>query len=68
MFNNGDYVRKTTTMYSDHNFFRGDNEEARTIRRKCALTAIEDAFTWLEVGGDVAVSIYCVKKKHFVTL
>jgi len=55
VFNNGDYVRHCTSSYNDHNFFRGDNAEARNLRRQCALRAMSDAFQWLQEGGDVAV-------------
>ncbi|KAF2354182.1 6-phosphofructo-2-kinase [Trinorchestia longiramus] len=56
VFNNGDYVRKITEQYRDHNFFRPDNEEASLLRKKCSLDAIKDIVRWLQnEDGRVAV-------------
>lgn len=57
VFNLGEYRRHATSAYKSHEFFRSDNEEAMTIRNKCAQQALDDACQWLlsESGGSVAV-------------
>lgn len=57
VFNLGEYRRRATQMYKNHNFFRSDNEEAMALRQRCALDALEDVCEWLEnEAGEVAVS------------
>ena len=57
VFNLGEYRRRVTQMYKNHNFFRSDNEEAMALRQRCALDALEDVCEWLETeAGEVAVS------------
>lgn len=57
VFNLGEYRRRVTQMYKNHNFFRSDNEEAMALRQRCALDALEDVCEWLEnEAGEVAVS------------
>lgn len=57
VFNLGEYRRRMTQKYKNHNFFRSDNEEAMALRQRCAMEALEDVCTWLETeGGEVAVS------------
>ncbi|XP_076035766.1 6-phosphofructo-2-kinase/fructose-2,6-biphosphatase isoform X3 [Oratosquilla oratoria] len=55
VFNLGEYRRRATEMYKNHNFFRADNEEAMALRQRCALDALEDVCSWLDEGGEVAV-------------
>ncbi|KAK3876254.1 hypothetical protein Pcinc_018941 [Petrolisthes cinctipes] len=56
VFNLGEYRRRMTHKYKNHNFFRSDNEEAMALRQRCAMEALEDVGTWLEnEGGEVAV-------------
>uniref|UniRef100_A0A4D5RA22 6-phosphofructo-2-kinase/fructose-2, 6-bisphosphatase 2 n=1 Tax=Scolopendra viridis TaxID=118503 RepID=A0A4D5RA22_SCOVI len=55
VFNVGEYRRKATEAYKNHEFFRPDNEEAMAIRSQCALDALQDVCKWLETGGEVAV-------------
>ncbi|XP_045136979.1 6-phosphofructo-2-kinase/fructose-2,6-bisphosphatase-like isoform X5 [Portunus trituberculatus] len=56
VFNLGEYRRRVTQMYKNHNFFRSDNEEAMALRQRCALDALEDVCEWLETeNGEVAV-------------
>ncbi|XP_032819317.2 6-phosphofructo-2-kinase/fructose-2,6-bisphosphatase 3 isoform X1 [Petromyzon marinus] len=56
VFNVGMYRRQATDSYRSFEFFRHDNEEAMTIRKQCALTALNDVKTYLsEEGGQVAV-------------
>ncbi|XP_050725518.1 6-phosphofructo-2-kinase/fructose-2,6-bisphosphatase-like isoform X3 [Eriocheir sinensis] len=55
VFNLGEYRRRVTQMYKNHNFFRSDNEEAMALRQRCALDALEDVCEWLEnESGEVA--------------
>ena len=56
MFNLGEYRRHATSAYKSHEFFRPDNKEAMAIRTQCAFDALQDVCTWLENGGEVAVS------------
>lgn len=56
MFNLGEYRRHATSAYKSHEFFRPDNKEAMAIRTQCAIDALQDVCTWLENGGEVAVS------------
>nr|XP_045603387.1 6-phosphofructo-2-kinase/fructose-2,6-bisphosphatase-like isoform X1 [Procambarus clarkii] len=56
VFNLGEYRRRVTQQYKNHNFFRSDNEEAMALRQRCALDALDDVCKWLEnEGGEVAV-------------
>ncbi|CAM9866629.1 unnamed protein product [Lampetra fluviatilis] len=56
VFNVGMYRRQATDSYRSFEFFRHDNEEAMTIRKQCALTALNDVKTYLsDEGGQVAV-------------
>uniref|UniRef100_T1JAT7 6-phosphofructo-2-kinase domain-containing protein n=1 Tax=Strigamia maritima TaxID=126957 RepID=T1JAT7_STRMM len=55
VFNVGEYRRKATEAYKNHDFFRPDNSEAMAIRNKCALDALEDVCKWLKESGEVAV-------------
>lgn len=58
MFNLGEYRRRATHMYKNHNFFRTDNEEAMALRERCAMDALDDVCDWLDnSGGEVAVSV-----------
>ncbi|XP_018014171.1 6-phosphofructo-2-kinase/fructose-2,6-bisphosphatase isoform X2 [Hyalella azteca] len=56
VFNLGEYRRRVTTMYKNHNFFRSDNSEAMIVRQQCAIKALEDVCKWLKAeNGEVAV-------------
>ncbi|XP_042224358.1 6-phosphofructo-2-kinase/fructose-2,6-bisphosphatase-like isoform X2 [Homarus americanus] len=56
VFNLGEYRRRVTQKYKNHNFFRSDNEEAMALRQRCAMDALEDVCEWLDnEGGEVAV-------------
>lgn len=56
VFNVGEYRRKATLAYKNHDFFRHDNLEAQRIRNKCASDALDDMCQWLDTGeGEVAV-------------
>jgi 6-phosphofructo-2-kinase / fructose-2,6-biphosphatase 3 len=56
VFNVGSYRREQLGIKKDHSFFDPDDREARSQRRKVALTALDDAIAWLKGGeGDVAV-------------
>ncbi|XP_053656077.2 6-phosphofructo-2-kinase/fructose-2,6-bisphosphatase isoform X3 [Cherax quadricarinatus] len=56
VFNLGEYRRRATQQYKNHNFFRSDNEEAMALRQRCAMDALEDVCNWLDnEGGEVAV-------------
>lgn len=56
VFNVGEYRRKATAAFKDHDFFRPDNLDALRIRSKCASDALEDMCKWLDSGdGEVAV-------------
>lgn len=58
VFNLGEYRRRATHMYKNHNFFRSDNEEAMALRERCAMDALDDVCDWLDnSGGEVAVSV-----------
>jgi len=57
VFNLGEYRRHATTAYKSHEFFRPDNKEAMAIRTQCAIDALDDVCTWLDNGGEVAVSM-----------
>lgn len=57
VFNLGEYRRRATQQYKNHNFFRSDNEEAMALRQRCAMDALDDVSNWLDnEGGEVAVS------------
>lgn len=57
VFNLGEYRRRATHKYKNHNFFRTDNEEAMRLRERCAMDALDDVCDWLDnSGGEVAVS------------
>jgi hypothetical protein len=56
VFNLGEYRRHATSAYKSHEFFRPDNKEAMAIRTQCAIDALQDVCSWLENGGEVAVS------------
>jgi len=61
VFNLGEYRRHATTAYKSHEFFRPDNKEAMAIRAQCCMEALRDVCTWLDEGGEVAVSQkYCL--------
>ncbi|XP_066978255.1 6-phosphofructo-2-kinase/fructose-2,6-bisphosphatase-like isoform X2 [Macrobrachium rosenbergii] len=55
VFNLGEYRRRATQKYKNHNFFRSDNEEAMALRNRCAMDALDDVCEWLDNGGEVAV-------------
>lgn len=56
VFNVGEYRRKATAAYRNHDFFRTDNLEAQRIRNQCAIDALTDMCKWLDSGdGEVAV-------------
>ncbi|XP_015922236.1 6-phosphofructo-2-kinase/fructose-2,6-bisphosphatase isoform X2 [Parasteatoda tepidariorum] len=55
VFNVGEYRRKATEAYKNHEFFNPNNKEAMDIRGRCALDAMEDMCKWLEKEGEVAV-------------
>lgn len=55
VFNVGEYRRKACSSYTNHDFFRFDNEEAMKIRQQVAIEALEDLCHWLDLEGDVAV-------------
>jgi len=55
VFNVGEYRRRATEKYRNHDFFRPDNLEAMDIREKCAADALLDLCNWLRSGGQVAV-------------
>ena len=56
VFNVGEYRRRATAAYKNHDFFRPDNLEAQRIRNKCASDALDDMCKWLDSGdGEVAV-------------
>lgn len=55
MFNLGEYRRKETTAYRNHDFFRTDNREAMELRQKVCQDALKDVCQWLEKDGEVAV-------------
>ncbi|XP_071532087.1 6-phosphofructo-2-kinase/fructose-2,6-bisphosphatase-like isoform X2 [Panulirus ornatus] len=56
VFNLGEYRRRATQQYKNHNFFRSDNEEAMALRQRCAMDALDDVSNWLDnEGGEVAV-------------
>ncbi|KAB7504915.1 6-phosphofructo-2-kinase/fructose-2,6-bisphosphatase [Armadillidium nasatum] len=56
VFNVGEYRRRSTSLYTNHNFFRPDNAEAMCLRELCAMNALKDVCNWLNSGeGDVAV-------------
>ncbi|CAG5119462.1 unnamed protein product, partial [Candidula unifasciata] len=55
VFNVGEYRRAKTTQHHSHDFFRVDNKEAKEIRHRVAMLAMEDAAKYLEEGGEVAV-------------
>lgn len=63
MFNLGEYRRQATEAYKNHDFFRPDNTEAMALRERVALDALEDAIEWIESGGEVAVSVFTVRRK-----
>lgn len=55
--------------YKSHEFFRPDNKEAMAIRTQCAIDALDDVCTWLDNGGEVAVStndLVCNIKNIFI--
>ncbi|XP_063704058.1 6-phosphofructo-2-kinase/fructose-2,6-bisphosphatase [Culicoides brevitarsis] len=55
VFNLGEYRRKETTAYRNHDFFRSDNREAMELRQKCCQDALKDVCQWLDKDGEVAV-------------
>lgn len=55
VFNLGEYRRKETLAYRNHDFFRTDNREAMELRQKCCQDALKDVVQFLESGGEVAV-------------
>uniref|UniRef100_A0A336LQ47 CSON000404 protein n=1 Tax=Culicoides sonorensis TaxID=179676 RepID=A0A336LQ47_CULSO len=55
VFNLGEYRRKETTAYRNHDFFRTDNRAAMELRQKCCQDALKDVCQWLEADGEVAV-------------
>lgn len=56
VFNLGEYRRRVTKKYRNHNFFRSDNCEAMLVRQQCAINALQDVGRWLqEADGEVAV-------------
>lgn len=66
VFNLGEYRRHATTAYKSHEFFRPDNKEAMAIRTQCAIDALDDVCTWLDDGGEVAVSIIILMSKLYM--
>lgn len=56
VFNLGEYRRKATQMYKNHNFFRSDNDSAMKLRERCCTDALQDVCDWIEnSNGEVAV-------------
>ncbi|CAL4120885.1 unnamed protein product [Meganyctiphanes norvegica] len=56
VFNLGEYRRKATHMYKNHNFFRSDNNAAMRLRERCCTDALQDVCNWIEnSNGEVAV-------------
>ncbi|KAF2349740.1 6-phosphofructo-2-kinase [Trinorchestia longiramus] len=56
VFNLGEYRRRVTKLYKNHNFFRFDNSEAMQVRQQCAINALQDVCHWLKTdSGEVAV-------------
>lgn len=63
VFNLGDYRRNKTKAEEgtgrradrDHHFFNPDNPEGMKIREEVCCQALDDVFTWLDQGGEVAV-------------
>ncbi|KAG8196323.1 hypothetical protein JTE90_013808 [Oedothorax gibbosus] len=55
VFNVGEYRRKATEAYRNHNFFDPGNKEATAVRNKCAMDALDDMCRWLQNEGEVAV-------------
>lgn len=56
VFNVGEYRRKAVPPHiSQADFFDPENSQAKDIREKCAVEALEDMCTWLIAGGEVAV-------------
>ncbi|XP_038603893.1 6-phosphofructo-2-kinase/fructose-2,6-bisphosphatase 1 [Tachyglossus aculeatus] len=56
VFNLGQYRRKAVQSYKNYEFFRPDNREAMTIRKQCALAALNDVHEYLShEEGHVAV-------------
>lgn len=55
VFNLGEYRRETVVSFQDHEFFRPDNSEAQSIRRRFALRALQDVKKWLDNHGQIAV-------------
>ncbi|XP_062315305.1 6-phosphofructo-2-kinase/fructose-2,6-bisphosphatase 2-like isoform X1 [Osmerus eperlanus] len=56
VFNLGVYRREAVKSYKSYDFFRHDNEEAMTIRKQCAVVALQDVKAYLnEEGGQIAV-------------
>uniref|UniRef100_A0A0B7A4W9 6-phosphofructo-2-kinase domain-containing protein n=2 Tax=Arion vulgaris TaxID=1028688 RepID=A0A0B7A4W9_9EUPU len=56
VFNVGEYRRAKAAQYQSHEFFKADNKEAKELRHKVAMLAMEDAARYLEEGGgEVAV-------------
>jgi hypothetical protein len=66
VFNLGEYRRHATSAYKSHEFFRPDNKEAMAIRTQCAIDALQDVCTWLENGGEVAVSSIEINIVHIL--
>ncbi|GFO44995.1 6-phosphofructo-2-kinase/fructose-2,6-bisphosphatase [Plakobranchus ocellatus] len=56
VFNVGEYRRAKTDKYRNHEFFKADNTQAKELRSRVAMLAMEDAAKFLEKGGgEVAV-------------
>lgn len=56
VFNVGEYRRARTDKYRNHEFFKADNTQAKELRSRVAMLAMEDAAKFLENGGgEVAV-------------
>ncbi|XP_005162206.1 6-phosphofructo-2-kinase/fructose-2,6-bisphosphatase 1 isoform X1 [Danio rerio] len=56
VFNLGQYRREVVQTYKNYEFFRPDNEEAMTIRRSCAASALKDIGNYFaKEQGQVAV-------------
>ncbi|CAL8340935.1 unnamed protein product [Merluccius merluccius] len=56
VFNLGVYRREAVRAYKSYDFFRHDNQEAMTIRKQCALVALQDVRSYLKKeGGQIAV-------------
>ena len=54
VFNLGEYRRSKGT-YTDHTLFESDNEEGVALREWCVREALQDAKSWIRLGGEIAV-------------